>query len=131
MVKLSELASDTLLCVSHRYDAEISLMSKEEFLDSAYSLDYPTDPFPSVTLAMKEIKSFDLWDTIERIGEDDTYEGWDLDVWVDLKDLPETVAFMQRVKEVFEGRPIYWEGKPVEIDMFPQETTPGGRNDGA
>lgn len=125
MVKLSELSYKTLLCVSHRYDGEIQLMSKAEFLDSAYFLDYPTDPFPSVTLASKEIKKFDLWDTIERMGEDDTYEGWDLDVYNDLKALPETVAFMQRVKEVFEGHPIYWEGKPVEIDMFPNVEATG------
>ena len=123
MIKLSELKNDTMLCVEDRYDGEFSVMSKEDFLESSYFFDYPVEPFPSVKLADKEIKTFDLWDAIERIGEDDTYEGWDEEVYYALKDLPATVEFLQRIKKVFENHPVYWEGKPVEIDILPEAET--------
>jgi len=120
MIKLSQLPDDTMLTVSHRYDGEIELMDKADFLQSAYFLDYPVEPFPSVTLAVKQVQTFDLYDVIERIGEDDTYEDWDLDVYNDLRNAPETEAFLNLIHTVFERHPTFWEGKPIEIDMVPE-----------
>lgn len=121
MIKLSQLPDNAMLTVSHRYDGEIELMDKADFLQSSYFLDYPVEPFPSVTLADKQIQTFDLFDVIERIGEDDTYEGWDLDVYNDIRNAPETEAFLNLIRMVFERHPTFWEGNPVEIDMVPGE----------
>ena len=119
MIKLSTLRSDTLLCVGNNYDGELRVMDKAEFLESAYFLDYPVEPFPEVRLADPCVSTFDLRKTIERIGEDDTYEGWDEDVYDSLKNEPETKAFLELVKRTFEAHPTYYEGKLVEIDMLP------------
>lgn len=44
-MKLSELSMDAMLTVGHRDDGNIAVMSKEDFLNSAYFLDYPVEPF--------------------------------------------------------------------------------------
>lgn len=119
MIKLSQLDDDAMLTVAHRYDGDIEIMDKADFLNSSYFLDYPVAPFPSVTLAVRQVQTFNLFDTIERIGEDDTYEGWDEDVYNDLRNAPETEAFLGLVNSIFERHPTYYEGNPVEIDMTP------------
>lgn len=52
MIKLSELPDDTMLVVESSYNGDLEVMTKSEFLDSAYYLDYSTEPSPSVTLAI-------------------------------------------------------------------------------
>lgn len=115
MIKLSELPDDTMLIVDSSY---LEVMTKSEFLDSAYYLDYPTEPFPSVKLATKKVLSFDLYEAINRIGEDDSYEGWTDEVYEALIKNPATTAFLERVRTVLEHHPMFEEGKPVEVDMI-------------
>ncbi|KAF5050635.1 hypothetical protein DSECCO2_427320 [anaerobic digester metagenome] len=121
MKKLSELSMDTMLCVGHQNDREFDVMPKEDYLRSYQFLDYPAEPFTSVCLADKSVLTFDLFDAIERIGDGSSYEGWDEDVYNDIKDLPETKAFLEKFKEVSERNPTYWEGEAVEIDMIPEQ----------
>lgn len=122
MIKLSELPMDAMLTVTPRRCCDLRIMDKTDFLASAYFLDGANDPEcgVTVTLAEKAVEKFNLWDAIERIGEDTTYEGWDQDVYNALKNQPETIAFLALVKQVFEGHPTYWEGEPVEVDMEPE-----------
>lgn len=121
MKKLSELSMDTMLCVGHQNDGEFDVMSKDDYLRSSQFIDYPAEPFTSVCLADKSVLTFDLFDAIERIGDDSSYEDWDEDVYNDIKDLPETKAFLEKFKEVSERNPTYWEGEAVDIDMIPEK----------
>lgn len=121
MIKLSEFPNDTMLTVESNYCGDLYIMPKEDFLQSAYFLDYPVEPFPKVTVADKTVIKFDLWDWIEHLGWDDAHESWCEDVYNDLIDYPETKAFLERVKKVFENNPTYWEGQPVEIDMMRED----------
>ena len=119
MKKLSELPIDTMLTVS----TGETIMTKEYFLDSAEFLDYPRELFPDVTIAEKTFVTFDLPAIIERLGEDETYEDWETDVWNDIgrsmkkKIIDEAVDELNRI---FKNNPTYWEGEPVEIDMSPK-----------
>lgn len=45
----------------------------------------------------------------------------DEDVYNDIKDLPETKAFLEKFNEASERNPTYWEGEAVEIDMIPEK----------
>lgn len=121
MKKLSELSNDTKLYISNSR-GEDEVMTKEDFLKSIWFLNYPeSEGLRYVAIANKEISKFNLWDVIERIGEDDTYESWDEDVYNELKDLPETKAFLEKVEKVFNDHPTYWDGEYVEIDMLPSD----------
>lgn len=120
MVKLSSLPLDTMLTVAVS-DYEITVMDKEDFVQSDYFLDHPCKPWPKVCRAVKEVQSFglrDLRNLCENIGEE-AYEDWDEQVYDDLKDAPETAAFLKLVERVFEAHPTYYEGEVVEIDMIP------------
>lgn len=126
MPKLSELANNTVLCVENNYDGELRIMDKAEFLDSAYFLDYPIEPFPDVTVAVPEIKTFntrDLASFIENLGEDDTYEGWAEDVYDTIKNSPETEAFLRILNTAFASHITYYEDLHVDIDMVPERRT--------
>ena len=120
MVKLSSLPLNTMLTVAVS-DYEITVMDKEDFVQSDYFLDHPCKPWPKVCVAVKQVQSFNLRDLrnlCENIGEE-AYEDWDEHVYDDLKDAPETAAFLKLVERVFESHPTYYEGENVEIDMVP------------
>lgn len=119
MKKLSELSMETMLCVEHQNDGDFDVMSKEDYLNSGQFLDYPVEPFTAVCLACKQVKRFDLWDYIEYTGEDDTYDGWDFDVYNDVKDTDVTLEFINQMNDAFNRNPTYWEGEKVEVDMVP------------
>ena len=123
MPKLSELANNTMLCVGNGYNGDLKVMDKSDFLESAEFLDYPIEPFPEVTVAVPEIKTFDTRDLasfIENLGEDDTYEGWAEDVYNTIKDAPETEAFLRVLNAAFASHITYYEGHHVDIDMLPE-----------
>ena len=123
MPKLSELANNTMLCVSNGYNGDFRVMDKSDFLESAEFLDYPIEPFPEVTVAVPEIKNFDTRDLasfIDNLGEDDTYEGWAEDVYNTIKDAPETEAFLRILNAAFASHITYYEGHHVDIDMLPE-----------
>lgn len=115
MKKLSELSDDTMLCVEHNYDGDIQVMTKEEFLDSAYYLDYPVEPFPIVTIADKSIQTFDLGDIIYNMA-DEMHEDWDDDVICELKGTAGIAEFEALINEILERHPTYYEGEEVKID---------------
>lgn len=120
MPKLSELANNTTLCVD---GGDLRVMDKADFLESAYFLDYPVYPFPEVTVAVPETKTFDTRDLasfLENFGEDDTYEGWAEDVYDAIKDAPETEAFLRILNAAFASHITYYKGHPVDIDMLPE-----------
>lgn len=120
MPKLSELANDTMLCIGN---GDLRVMDKSDFLESAEFLDYPIEPFPEVTVAVPEIKTFDTRDLasfLENLGEDDTYEGWAEDVFDAIKDAPETEAFLRVLNAAFASHITYYEGHHVDIDMLPE-----------
>ena len=122
MIKLSELPNDAMLTVG---GSDFRIMDKSDFLESAYFLDYGIGPCPTVTLAEKTVQTFDLDWIIELIGDGEVYEGWGDDVIRDIYSMPETAAFLGKVKEVFERHPTYWEGEPVCVDMQPPGVTDG------
>ena len=125
MKKLSELSGDTMLTVrdSH-YSTDFSIMDKDEFLQSHYFLDYtpsPTNNGIEVTVADITTAKFDLLNYLEYIGEDECYEGWCDDVYDSIMAEPATKEFIERVNAIFGSHPTYWEGEPVEIDIFPEK----------
>lgn len=118
MIKLSTLPSNAMLTVQPTGE-DLRIMDKEEFLQSAYFYDGDEGLPYAVTLAEKTTLKPDLWNWVEYLGDGETYEDWDLDVYNDLKDQPATKAFLSLFKEVCERHPTYWEGEPVEVDMQP------------
>lgn len=116
MKKLSELSNDIMLCVANNYDGDIQVMSKEEFLDSAYYLDYPVEPFPTVTIGDIVTQRFDLGNIIYNMS-DDMYEDWDDDVMCELKGTEGIAEFELLINKILERHPTYYEGEKVEIDM--------------
>lgn len=116
--KLSELPDNTILCIGNGYYDDFEIMEKADFLRSEYFLDRPANSIPEVTIAEKQIGSFDLRTAIQMIG-DDMYEDWDEHIYFDLKDEPETKVFLDLVKRTLEARPSYCKGRLVEIDMTP------------
>lgn len=116
--RLSELPDDTILCIGNGYYGDLEIMEKADFLKSEYFLDRPANSIPEVTIAEKQIATFDLRDIIQMIG-DDMYEDWDEHIYFDLKDEPETKAFLDLVKRTLEARPSYYKGNLVEINMTP------------
>lgn len=122
MKKLSELNNDTMLTVQHRHNGDFSVMSKEDFLDSSYFLDYPVEPFPVVTVAETTVPRVDLESFIEYIGEDETYEGWAEDVCQSILSDPITQDFLTKLNHIISLHPVYWEGEPVEVDIFPNDS---------
>lgn len=125
MYKLSELSMDTMLTVQP-CNGDFKVMSKADFLQSAYFLDGPNDPVggvSSITVAIRDVAKFRLGTILERIYEDEyCYDGWLGDVFNALCDKPETKAFLDLVQKVFEDNPTYREGESVEIDMVPEQT---------
>lgn len=118
MIKLSTLPDNAMLTILPS-GSDLRIMDKEEFLQSAYFLDGDAGEAYRVTLADKTTQKPNLWDFVERLGDGETYEDWDLDVYNDIKDQPETQAFMALMKEACDRHPTYWEGEPVEVDMEP------------
>lgn len=118
MIKLSTLPNEAMLTVQAA-GADLRIMDKQDFLRSAYFFDGDEGLPYEVTLAEKTTVTPDLWDIIAHLGDGVTYEDWDQDVYNDLKDLPETKAFMALMKDACERHSTYWEGEPVEVDMAP------------
>lgn len=121
MIKLSELNDEDFLTVKHVYDNDFSVMTKEEFMESSYYLDYPKEPFPKVTKAIESTAYFDLYDAIKSIDYDeDMYEDWIYDVWNDICSSLDVVKINKTIKEIFTAHPSYWEGEDIEIDILPE-----------
>lgn len=122
MIKLSELGMDTMLTVQHQNDGDMDVMTKQDYLDSAYFLDYPVEPFTAVTVAAKSIVKFNLYDTLHHAGEDEMYEDWYDDVVNALEAFgPEIDTLTTKINKVLANNPTWWEGEPVEIDMLPPD----------
>ena len=102
MIKLSELNAEDYLTVQHVYDGDFEVMTKEEFMESSYYLDYPKEPFPKVTKAIETTVYFnlDVWDDICS----------SLDVW----------KINKTIKNIFTAHSSYWEGEDIEIDILPE-----------
>ena len=111
MRKLSELSNDTMLTVGNGPE----IMTKEAFLDSAYFLDGEQ---VEVTIADKCVETFSFADLIEERKENN-YEDWDEEVNRDISSEQwEILKKAEKViNEIFEGRPCFWEGKKVEVDI--------------
>lgn len=118
--KISEIPDNTMLCIGNGYCDDLTVMEKADFLKSDYFLDYPFWQLPEVTLAERQVATFDLKDILEYIGEDDMYEDWVEHVYDSLRDQPETIAFLDLIKRTFDAHPTYYKGKLVEIDMTPK-----------
>jgi hypothetical protein len=122
MKKLSELSLETMLTVKHQFDGEMDIMSKKGYLNSAYFLDYPAEPFTTVTVADKTVVRFDIDGIIERLSEDETYEDWEEDVWYDIEHSNIDIKAIEKAfNDIFENNPTYWEGEVVEIDIIPEQ----------
>lgn len=118
MKKLSELPNDAMLCIEHRNDGDIEAMSKEDFLDSAYYLDYPAEPYPIVTVAESQTQMFSL-DSIIEMMADEMHEDWDMDVLYELREIPNIAEFEAMINKVLSEYPAYFEGEIIEIDITP------------
>lgn len=120
MKKLSELSDEIMLCVESRYDGDIEVMSKKDFLDSSYYLDFPAEPFPKVTIGDRSTKQFDLQHIIYEMS-DEMYEDWDEDVWGELKATLNVVELEATINAVLDRYPTYFEGEEVAIDIVPEK----------
>lgn len=120
MIKLSELNAEDYLTVQHVYDGDFSVMTKEEFMESSYYLDYPKEPFPKVTKAIETTVYFNLYDIIKSLGDDEAYEDWIYDVWVDICSSLDVWKINKTIKKIFTAHPSYWEGEDIEIDILPE-----------
>lgn len=116
MIKLSELSDDTMLAIEQNRSGDIYITDKEDYMYC-----FEENKNKKVFLAEKVIAEFDLLDILEDIGErNECYDGWGSNVYNELKDLPETKAFLEAVDKVFANNSTYYSGKPVEIDINPK-----------
>ena len=114
-----------MLTIQHRNDGDFGVMTKRDYLDSAYFLDYPVEPFTTVSEAAKSVVKFNLYDTLYHDGEDEMYEDWCDDVTNALEVLgPEIDNLTIKINEVLANHPTWWEGEPVEIDILPPGVVP-------
>lgn len=121
MIKLSELSNDTMLCLSYSNRDSDIVMDKADFLESTHFYDILSN-CTGVYIAVPDVKKFtknDIFNFIEWIGEDDTFEDWDERVYNDIKELPETAAFVGVMNEAFKKNITWFEGEPVEVDVLP------------
>lgn len=113
MKKLSEISDDTELMVfrdKYYYDEPL-VMSKSELLSSEY-----LSQDSRVYVACKDFAKFDLYDTIEFIGED-MYDDWYSLILEDLASMKDEIKdFTAKINEVLKGRPAYYDGEEVNID---------------
>lgn len=120
MIKLSELSNDTMLYLSYSNRDGDAVMDKAALLESTHFYDI-ISACTGIYVAVPDVKKFtenDIFDFIERIGEDDTFEDWDERVYNDIKELPETAAFVGVMNEAFKKNITWFEGKPIEIDVL-------------
>lgn len=122
MIKLSELSNDTMLLLSYS-NRDGVVMDKADFLESAHFYDYDIlKHCTGVYVAVPDVKKFDandIFNFIEWIGEDDTFEDWDERVYNDIKDLPETSAFVRVMNEAFKKNITWFEGELIKMDVLP------------
>ena len=113
MKKLSEISDDTELMVfrdKYYYDEPL-VMSKSELLDSEY-----LGQDSKVYIACKDFAKFDLYDSLEFIGED-MYDDWYELVLEDLASMKDDIKdFTAKINEVLKSRPAYYDGEEVIID---------------
>lgn len=118
MKKLSELSMDTYITVESNSSGDAEVMTKADFLESSYFLDYPVEKFPKITVAEKTCVKFDLFDAVEHLGFDETHERWLEDVCYDITKSDIDVKLLEsKMNEIFKNNPTYWDGEPVDIDM--------------
>jgi len=112
MVKLSELSNDTMICLDN---GDITVMSKEEFMNSFYYIDRDTDECPEVyTTEITNIK-FDAKDWINYSGQDETYEDWEQDMYYSIGE--ENIKLIENImNKTSEKYPIYWKDQKIDIN---------------
>jgi len=112
MIKLSELSNDTMICLDN---GDISVMSKEEFINSSYYIDRDTDECPEVYTAKLTTIKFDVEEWVNHLGEDETYEDWVEDMCYSIGE--ENIKLIEGImNKASEKNPIYWEDKKIDIN---------------
>ena len=115
----SKLHNDELLFIE-LFRGDPLLMTKEEFLQSDEWKEYPFN-INKVYIATTETMSFDLKYVIDQIGEE-AYEDWNEQVWDSIKDEPQTKAFLELIDKVFSAHKVYYGGRIILMDVFPNKT---------
>lgn len=121
MKKLSELENDVMLVVGDK------AMTKEEFFDSSEYFDiFPDDKetYPKVFIGDETVAIFDFESIIENESE---YMSEDWDEIIKNKFTSDELSKIEEVEaiinKVFKATPSYYEGEPVEIDVFSETST--------
>ena len=118
MKKLSEISNDTMITVEHRYDGDFEVMSKADFLESAYFLDFPVEPFPMITIADAVRARFSLSDAIETLS-DEMHEDWFSDVGYALAEALNIKEIEKKINDILDEYPTYYQGETINIDIEP------------
>ena len=120
-MKLSELGKGVMLIVEHRSGGDIDVMPVEDFLNSSYFLDYPSEPFLKVMIASEYAMEFNLSSVIESIGEGNTHEDWFEDVMNDIeKSVIDVKGLEETINAIFSKNLTYEGGEEIEIDITPE-----------
>lgn len=131
--KFSELENDRMLIVytgtspEDFYCDDVEIITKEELLSELRANKLNIQEI-EVYLVEKEIVSEfsedDLREMIENVMErDEQHKGWDECMMSQIRDSPETKAFLQYLNGIAEKETTYFEGEQVEMDW-------GGVTDG-
>ena len=120
-VKLSELTLKTDVLRELKY-GEMQLLDVEELLYNIAHNEYGEDLFTKYNFYIAEptphkwsIRSDLMW--LLEANCDDEYEDWDQDMYEDLKDAPETIAFFELLNKVSENRLTYYPVAEIELDL--------------
>lgn len=115
MKKLSELKNSDMVSVYYEEYFEPFVMSKEDFLESEYFEERKNNKI-KLFMVQKEVVKFDLFDVLEEESEN-MYEDWYVHILEDLQSIgPEIEEFTNKVNEILNGRPSYYNGEEIEID---------------
>jgi hypothetical protein len=115
MKKLSELSSDTMLCIDDGDNYDSTVMSKEDLLQDYRYLDKKDF---KTSIGIPDHQTFE-WEEVFENKADNMYEEWQDHIERDLSESDWVILNKAKdiINKVFRENPAYSTGEKVEVDM--------------
>lgn len=121
MVKISELPTETNLCLEFYGDTELQMIDKGSFIQDYLKHECEKARIAGVYLAVENPGKFDMedirtmiWNTQDAMGQ---YDDWEEDMFEDAKNTPEVENFLSYMNKLARKYMSYEMGEEVEVDM--------------
>lgn len=121
MVKLSELPTETNLCLEFYGDAKLQMIDKGSFIQEYVEDEWEKARIAGVYLAVENPGKFDMedvrtmiWNAQDAMGQ---YDDWEEDMLEAAKNAPEVENFLSYMNKLAKKHMSYEMGEEVEVDM--------------